>query len=66
MQVVELPLVHSLNPDAQVVHCPVPVQVKFPPQGAAAGATQVPLLQLPAATRFAPEHVGLLQLGVAW
>jgi len=43
---------HSLNPFAQVVHRPAPVQVKFPPHDAAAGATQAPLAQAPAATRL--------------
>lgn len=61
MQVVPLAVLHVLNVEAHVVHRPAPVHVKFPPHGAAAGGTQVPPLQVPAPTRFAPEHVGRLQ-----
>ena len=64
IHVLPLVVLHSLNPDAQVVHNPAPEQVKFPPQDAGAGGTQVPPLQVPEATRFVPEQVGLLQLGV--
>jgi hypothetical protein len=51
----------DLNPVAQVVHRPAPVQVKLPPHAAAAGTTQAPLAQAPAATRLpfrqlAAEH----------
>ena len=50
---------HILNPDAHIVHSPAPVQVKFPPQGAAGGITHEPLAQVPTPTRLAPEHVAL-------
>jgi hypothetical protein len=55
---------HDLNPVAQVVHRPAPVQVKFPPQGAAAGTTQPPLAQVPAPTRLPLEQVAALQPAV--
>jgi hypothetical protein len=64
IQVVALAVVHSLNVETQVVQSPAPEQVKFPPHDAGAGGTQLPPLQVPAPTRFPPEHVGLLQLVV--
>jgi hypothetical protein len=52
---------HSSNPGAQVVlHRPAPAQMKFPPHEAAAGGTQAPLAQVPAATRLLPEQIGAL------
>jgi hypothetical protein len=64
MQVVAPPLVHALKPEAHVVQSPAPVQVKLPPHGTAGGGTQLPPLQVPAPTRFAPEQVALPQLVV--
>lgn len=62
MQVVPAVVVHSLNPEAQVLlHTPAPEQVKFPPQDAGAGGTQVPALQVPGPTRLTPEQLALLQ-----
>jgi hypothetical protein len=53
------PVPHGLNPDVQLEQRPAPEQVKFPPQGAGGGSTQVPLAQVPVPTRFTPEQVGL-------
>jgi hypothetical protein len=51
----------SLKPAAHTaLHRPAPEQVKFPPQAAGAGGTQLPPAQVPGPIRLPTEHMAAL------